>query len=69
MKLEQARIRQEKRKVSAELRNAVKRRQRLKKRAKCLTKEDLLAVMQMRDLEEVAAAAALAAGKWGEKTT
>jgi hypothetical protein len=61
LKAAQAKMREERRKNTKELRNAVKRKQRLKRRAKCLTKEDLLAVIQMRDAEERAAEAAAAA--------
>ena len=67
LKEEQARLRAEKKRVAKELKNAEKRRSRLKRKAKQLTDGDLLAVLEMRALEkerartELAAAAAAAA--------
>ena len=52
MKAEQKRAREEKCKITKELRNAEKRRQRLKKRAKQLSDADLLAVMTLRSAEQ-----------------
>ena len=48
----QKRAREEKKKITKELRNAEKRRQRLKKRAKQLSDSDLLAVMTLRSAEQ-----------------
>jgi hypothetical protein len=67
LKEEQARLRAERKRVAKELKNAEKRRSRLKRKAKQLTDGDLLAVLETRALEkeraklEVAAAAAAAA--------
>ena len=52
LKAEQKRAREEKIKITKELRNAEKRRQRLKKRAKQLSDSDLLAVMTLRSAEQ-----------------
>ena len=52
LKAEQKRARDEKLKITKELRNAEKRRQRLKKRAKQLSDSDLLAVMTLRSAEQ-----------------
>ena len=52
LKAEQKRAREEKCKITKELRNAEKRRQRLKKRAKQLSDADLLAVMTLRSAEQ-----------------
>ena len=51
LKGEQAGLQAEKKKLSKELRNAEKRRQRLKARAKELSTEDLLSVLYMRQQE------------------
>ena len=52
LKEQQKRAREEKKKISKDLRNAEKRRQRLKKRAKQLSDQDLLAVMTLRSAEQ-----------------
>ena len=52
LKAEQKRARDEKLKITKELRNAQKRRQRLKKRARQLSDSDLLAVMTLRSAEQ-----------------
>ena len=52
LKAEQKRAREEKIKITKELRNAEKRRQRLKKRAKQLSDSDLLAVMTLQSAEQ-----------------
>ena len=52
LKAEQKRARDEKLKITKELRNAEKRRQRLKKRAKQLSDSDLLAVMTLQSAEQ-----------------
>ena len=52
LKAEQKLAREAKLKISKELRNAEKRRQRLKKRAKQLSDNDLLAVMTLRSAEQ-----------------
>ena len=52
LKAEQKRAREAKLKITKELRNAEKRRQRLKKRAKQLSDSDLLAVMTLRSAEQ-----------------
>ena len=48
LKAEQAALRAEKKKVTTELRNAEKRRARLKKKARQLSDHDLTVVLQMR---------------------
>jgi len=57
LKAQQNALRAEKQKVSKELRNAEKRRQRLKRKAKQLTDCDLLQVMQLRAAGKAGAAA------------
>ena len=52
LKAEQKRARDAKKQITKELRNAEKRRQRLKKRAKQLSDNDLLAVMTLRSAEQ-----------------
>ena len=52
LKAEQMRAREAKLKITKELRNAEKRRQRLKKRAKQLSDADLLAVITLRSAEQ-----------------
>ena len=52
LKAEQKLAREAKLKITKELRNAEKRRQRLKKRAKQLSDSDLLAVMTLRSAEQ-----------------
>ena len=52
LKDEQKRVREARQKISKDLRNAEKRRQRLKKRAKQLSDSDLLAVMTLRSAEQ-----------------
>ena len=52
LKAEQKRARDAKSKITKELRNAEKRRQRLKKRAKQLSDADLVAVMTLRSAEQ-----------------
>ena len=52
LKAEQKLAREAKLKITKELRNAEKRRQRLKKRAKQLSDNDLLAVMTLRSAEQ-----------------
>mmetsp|Transcript_63367 Transcript_63367/g.183555 ORF Transcript_63367/g.183555 Transcript_63367/m.183555 type:complete len:167 (+) Transcript_63367:42-542(+) len=54
LKQEQAQLRLEKKRVAAELRNAERRKSRLKKRARQLTDGDLLQVMQIRTSEQLA---------------
>ena len=49
LKAEQAALRAEKKKVTTELRNAEKRRARLKKKARQLSDHDLTVVLQMRN--------------------
>ena len=72
LKEEQARLRAEKKRVAKELKNAEKRRSRLKRKAKQLTDGDLLAVLQMRAVEKERAnadfAAATAAAASGTPT-
>ena len=66
LKKEQFKIRLERKRISAELRNATKKRQRLKTRAKLLTDGDLLAVVQLRrDEKELAEGNATS---WAELT-
>ena len=52
LKEEQKRARDFKKRITKELRNTEKRRQRLKKRAKQLSDSDLLAVMTLRSAEQ-----------------
>jgi hypothetical protein len=52
LKLEQDAVRLSRKKVAKELKNATKRKQRLKKRAKQLSDTDLLAVLQLRAAEK-----------------
>ena len=52
LKNEQKRAREAKKQITKDLRNAEKRRQRLKKRAKQLSDSDLLAVMTLRSAEQ-----------------
>ena len=54
LKAEQAKLRAERAKVAKSLRNAEKRKQRLKTKAKALTDADLVTVLQMRK-EKIAA--------------
>jgi hypothetical protein len=49
---QQKEVRAERKRVAAELKNAVRRKQRLKHRARLLSSEDLLSVMNMREWEE-----------------
>ena len=51
LKKEQAALRAQRKRVARELKNAEKRRTRLKKRARNLSDGDLLAVLQMRDTQ------------------
>ena len=65
---EQKRVREERKRVQLDLKNAVRRRNRLKTRARLLSSNDLVAVMNMREVEaarknlRTAAAAAAATG-------
>jgi hypothetical protein len=52
---EQKKLRQEKRAVAKDLKNAQKRRRRLKHRARLLSNDDLLTVISLREAEPVAA--------------
>ena len=52
LKAKQKEAREAKKKISKDLRNAERRRQRLKKRAKALSDADLLAVMTLRQHEK-----------------
>ena len=61
LKQEQARLRADKKRVAKELKNAEKRRSRLKRRAKQLSDGDLIAVLETRALEKERAKADLAA--------
>ena len=61
LKQEQARLRADKKRVAKELKNAEKRRSRLKRKAKQLSDGDLLAVLETRALEKERARAELAA--------
>lgn len=54
LKAEQKRIRAEREKIRKDLKNAEKRRSRLKRKAKQLSDGDLLQVMQMRTAEKAA---------------
>ena len=51
---QQRALRDERRRVAAELRNAQKRRQRLKHRARLLSSADLVAVLALREQEHIA---------------
>jgi len=51
LKEEQRHLREERKRVSRDLKNQEKRRSRLKKRAKMLSDGDLMAVLQMRHVE------------------
>ena len=63
LKEEQARLRADRKRVAKELRNASKRKTRLRKRARQLSNDDLLAVLVMRqNTEEDQATTADAAG-------
>ena len=50
---EQKRVREERKRVAQELRNAQKRKQRLKHRARLLSSEDLMTVIAMRETDGV----------------
>jgi hypothetical protein len=54
LKLEQKKLRDERKRIAAELRNAEKKRMRLKSRAQKLSDSDLLAVIQLRRDEKAA---------------
>ena len=54
LQAEQKRVREERKRVAAELRNAQKRKQRLKHRARLLSNEDLMMVAAMRETDAVA---------------
>ena len=56
-------MREERKRVAAELRNAQKRKQRLKHRARLLSSEDLMTVIAMRETDNVTRRAAEAAGQ------
>jgi hypothetical protein len=58
LKREQGAARANRQRVSKELKNAQKRKQRLKKRAKQLSDTDLVSVLQLRASEKAAVAAA-----------
>ena len=62
LKAEQKAAREQKKKISKDLRNAEKRRQRLKKRAKQLSDADLVAVMSLRVHEKALLGKATAGG-------
>ena len=66
---EQKRVREERKRVANELRNAQKRKQRLKHRARLLSNEDLLAVAAMRETDAVARHACLTAAPAGAAVT
>ena len=65
---EQSGLKAEKQRLSKELRNAEKRRLRLKQRAKELSTEDLLSVLYMRQQEADKRARKLEASKGKEAT-
>ena len=54
LKSEQDAVRADRKRVTKELKNAQKRKQRLKKRAKQLSNEDLVSVLQLRAAEKPA---------------
>ena len=58
LKAEQDAVRADRKRVTKELKNAQKRKQRLKKRAKQLSNEDLVSVLQLRAAEKPAVPAA-----------
>ena len=58
LKAQQKKLREDKKALSRELRNAERRRSRLKKRAKQLSDSDLLAVISLRSHEKALGAAA-----------
>ena len=51
LQAEQKRVREERKRVANELRNAQKRKQRLKHRARLLSSEDLMTVIAMRETD------------------
>jgi molecular chaperone GrpE (heat shock protein) len=57
LKAEQDAVRADRKRVTKELKNAQKRKQRLKKRAKQLSNEDLVSVLQLRAAEKPAGSA------------
>ena len=59
LRAQQKKLREDKKALSKNLRNAEKRRSRLKKRAKALTDADLLAVISLRAHEKALGSAAL----------
>ena len=61
LKAEQAKLRADRKRVTKELKNAEKRRVRLRKRARQLSDNDLLAVLQMRETSAAQASEAAAA--------
>lgn len=65
LKAEQKAARDQKKKITRDLRNAEKRRQRLKKRAKQLSDADLIAVMSLRVHEKMLGGKAAAGGDGG----
>ena len=63
LKQEQTTLRADKKRITAELRNATKTKSRLKKRAKMLSDNDLLEVIQLRRIAKTAQAVAEDAGQ------
>ena len=61
LKAEQKALRDERKRVSKELRNAEKKRQRLKRKAKELTDKDLLEVLELRAVTRSAKSSAASA--------
>ena len=57
LKAEQAELRAHRKRISKDLKNAEKRRSRLKKRARQLSDGDLVAVLQMREAQSASSAA------------
>ena len=68
LKAQQKRLREEKKALSRNLRNAERRRSRLKKRAKALSDNDLLAVISLRNHEKALGSAAMPAEESGSDT-
>ena len=65
MKAEQKKLREDKKALSKSLRNAEKRRSRLKQRAKALTDADLLAVISLRNHEKALSGKVVAESEGG----
>ena len=67
LKDQQRRLRDDRKKVAKDLRNAERRRSRLKKRAKLLSDTDLAAVLSLRQIEKAQTAESKAAASSAQR--